>query len=147
MGADGNLYYLAINTGELTRVRYTLGNTPPIAKATANPTSGLAPLSVQFSSAGSSDPDGDPFTTTWDFGDATPTSTQANPQHTYAANGTYTARLTVADGRGGTGTDTVSITVGNRAPSATISAPTSALRYKVGDVISFAARPRIPMMA
>ncbi|HEY3061387.1 MAG TPA: PQQ-dependent sugar dehydrogenase, partial [Chloroflexota bacterium] len=138
MGPDGNLYYLAINTGELTRVRYTIGNTPPIANATANPSSGLAPLSVQFSSAGTSDPDGDAITTSWDFGDGTAASTQANPQHTYSANGTYTARLTVADTRGGSVSDTVAITVGNRAPTVTITAPTSSLRYKVGDVISFA---------
>ena len=36
----------------------------------------------------------------WDFGDGTPTSTRPNPAHTYAAAGTYTAKLTVtyADG-------------------------------------------------
>ena len=36
----------------------------------------------------------------WDFGDGTPASTGANPTHTYAATGTYDAKLTVtyADG-------------------------------------------------
>ena len=138
MGPDGSLYYLAISTGELVRLRFNNGNTPPIANASGNPTSGLAPLGVQFSSAGSSDPDGDPITTTWDFGDGSATSTQANPLHSYSANGSFTARLTVADNRGGSASDTVPITVGNRGPTATISAPASTLRYKVGDVINFA---------
>src|SRR6186713_2053934 len=59
------------------------------------------------------------------------------PQHTYSANGPYTAVLTIDDGRGGTSTTNVSITAGNRRPVATISAPLSTLRFKVGDVIAF----------
>ncbi len=136
MSRDGRLYYLAINAGELRRISYTAGDTPPTAKATGSPTSGLAPLTVQFSSAGSADPDGDPLLYSWDFGDGT-TASVANPRHTYAANGTFTARLTVADGRGGTGSASLVITVGNRAPAATITAPSASLTYRVGDVISY----------
>jgi glucose/arabinose dehydrogenase len=138
MGPDGNLYYLGIGTGELIRVVFNNGNSPPVANASASPTSGLAPLNVQFSSAGSSDPDGDPIVTTWNFGDGTANSTQTNPSHTYAANGSYTATLTVTDGRGGSTSDTVPISVGNRGPTATITAPAASLRYKVGDVITYA---------
>src|SRR3712207_6682061 len=48
----------------------------------------------------------------------------------------YTARLTVGDGRGGTSSDRVRVPVGTQAPSTTITSPASALRYKVGDTIS-----------
>jgi PKD repeat protein len=55
-----------------------------------------APLGVAFSSAGSSDPEGQPLTYRWDFGDGSQ-STDANPVHTYPAPGSYTATLTVTD--------------------------------------------------
>ena len=46
---------------------------------------------MQFSSAGSLDPDpGDTIRYQWTFGDGA-TSTAANPSHTYTVNGNYTA--------------------------------------------------------
>ena len=137
MGPDNMMYFVSIATGQLRRIRYTSGNTPPTAVASASPTSGVAPLSVQFSSSGSSDPDGNTLTYSWSFGDGTTASTAANPQHTYSNNGVYTATLTVNDGRGGTATATVKITVGNRAPVPKITAPATTLLYKVGDVINY----------
>ena len=59
---------------------------------------------VAFTATGT-DADGDTLTYAWDFGDTTPASTQQNPSHTYAAAGTYTAKVTVSDGKGGTGVD------------------------------------------
>ena len=85
-------------------------NKPPTAVLTANPVSGNAPLAVNFDSAGSSDPDGDALTFSWDFGDG---QTAAGPtvSHTYSTADTYTAILTAADGRGGTDAKSVTITV------------------------------------
>lgn len=138
MGPDQNLWYLAINTGQLRRIRYaSAGNTPPTASASGSPSTGTAPLSVTFSSAGSIDPDGDTLAYSWNFGDGSAASTQANPTHVYSANGTYVATLTVSDGRGGTANATVMVTVGNRAPTATIQSPAGTLTYKVGDVVTF----------
>jgi PKD repeat protein len=75
----------------------SLANLPPIPVAGADPTEGVAPLTVIFSSAGSSDPEGRPLTYLWLFGDST-TSTEANPVHIYSLDGQYLARLTVSDG-------------------------------------------------
>jgi len=56
---------------------------------------------VQFNSSGSSDSDGNIVSYLWDFGDGN-TSTQANPEHTYASANTYIVTLTVTDNEGAT---------------------------------------------
>ncbi|MEX0766949.1 MAG: PKD domain-containing protein, partial [Microthrixaceae bacterium] len=75
-------------------------NQAPVAVANATPSSGKAPLTVNFSSAGSVDSDGTIESYGWDFeNDGTVDSTEANPTHTYATPGLYTASLTVTDNR------------------------------------------------
>src|SRR4029078_10514985 len=54
----------------------------------------------------SSDPNSDPFTYLWNFGDGTATSTTTNPAHTFAANTSYTVTLTVTDAWGDAATTT-----------------------------------------
>jgi PKD repeat protein len=86
-------------------------NTPPVAVASATtPTSGIAPLSVTFSSAGSNDPDGSIASYSWNFGDGTATSSSASPTHVYQNAGNFTAVLTVTDNRGATGSAQMAIT-------------------------------------
>jgi len=87
-------------------------NNPPTAEANG-PYGGAEDAAVTFSSAGSSDPDGDPLIYTWDFGDGTPpvSTTGTTVSHTYLWGGTFTATLTVSDGRGGTASDTATATV------------------------------------
>lgn len=83
---------------------------PPVANANADPTSGNTPLSVNFSSSGSYDPDGSITSYYWTFGDGG-TSSSSNPSHTYNNPGTYTATLTVTDNDDLTDTDSVTIKV------------------------------------
>ena len=144
-GPDGSLYVLDYGTGyfngdansALYRFDYVAGgNRAPIANATGTPTSGQAPLTVAFSSAGSSDPDGDAITYAWAFGDGG-TSTAANPSHTYATNNTYTATLTVRDSKGATGSANVMVGVGNTAPTVTINNPGNGQLFSYGDVVPF----------
>ena len=70
-------------------------NNPPIANFTANPTSGAAPLSVNFSDQSTNTP----TTWQWDFGNGS-TSTQQNPTYTYNSKGTYSVTLTVSNNNG-----------------------------------------------
>ena len=103
-------------------------NVAPVAAATATPTSGRAPLTVAFSSAGSSDSDGTISTYSWNFGDGTPVDNNPNPSHTYAP-GTWTATLTVTDNNGASASVPVTIhSTVNHAPTAVASGtPTSGL--------------------
>jgi PKD repeat protein len=131
---QGNVHYLSIYTGEVRKIVYTGGNRAPIPVASATPNSGLAPLPVQFSSASSSDPDGNALTFTWNFGNGT-TSNLPNPTHTYTVNGSYTVTLVARDGVGGVATTTLPVVVGNRPPVASIVNPPNNSYYVDGQVI------------
>jgi glucose/arabinose dehydrogenase len=71
---------------------------PPTAVATATPQYGPAPLSVQLTGSGSSDPEGQALTYLWEFDDGSG-STLADPQHVFAHveditdQGTIVARI------------------------------------------------------
>ncbi|MBV9257751.1 MAG: PQQ-dependent sugar dehydrogenase [Ktedonobacteraceae bacterium] len=134
-GPDGNLYYVSIFEGTFTEISAS-GPFSPVAAASASPNAGSSPLNVQFSSAGSSDAYGLPLTYSWDFGDGSPVSTDANPSHTYTTNGTYTATLTVSNGTQ-TGTASTKVVVGHTPPTASITSPADNATYNGGDTISF----------
>src|SRR3989339_114626 len=80
-----------------TEVYITVSNI--VARVTPDITSGAAPLTVNFSSAGSQDSASNPLTYLWNFGDGT-TSTAANPSHTFANPSLYRATLTVTSALG-----------------------------------------------
>lgn len=144
--AGGQLYYADRTDGNLRRVAFTAGTvsgTPTVVSGpgvdavtwksralflsgapantapTAAFTSSCTSRSCSLDGSGSSDSDGTIASYTWDFGDGT-TGTAATPSHTYAADGTFTATLTVTDDGGATNAVTNTITVTNRAPTAAI---------------------------
>ncbi len=83
---------------------------PPAADFSASPTSGPAPLNVQFTDPSS----GTPTSWLWNFGDGS-TSTQQNPSHVYGSPGSYTVSLTASNSAGqGTVTKSgcISVTAG-----------------------------------
>jgi glucose/arabinose dehydrogenase len=132
----GNLAYVEFGdgwsaTGTVREIEYSPGNLTPVARAAATPTSGDAPLQVAFKGSDSSDSDGDVLTYDWDFGDGGAHSSQADPDHLYAA-GTYTARLVVDDGRGRVGKASVHIVAGNTPPAVNISEPVADATYREG---------------
>jgi glucose/arabinose dehydrogenase len=140
IGPGGDLFYVDHDGGTIRRIQYFSANQPPIAVATASPTSGPAPLTVNFDGSGSSDPDGNPITYSWDldgdgvYGD----STVAQPTFTYSTAGTYVVHLKVTDSNGAsTISSPITIDAGNTPPVPTIDSPASTLTWKVGDPISF----------
>jgi PKD repeat protein len=83
------------------------------AGVSANVTSGVAPLTVQFTGTASGGTS--PYTYSWSFGDGTPTSSTQNPAHTFTAVGSYTVILTVHDAASATATASTTITVTSQA--------------------------------
>ncbi len=96
-----------------------VGN-PPVASIKASPTAGAAPMKVVFDGSDSTDPDGYVVSYRWDFGDGG-SATGPGAEHTYTANATYTARLTVKDNDGLEASDAIEIEV-STGPIARISA-------------------------
>ena len=142
-GTDGSFYLLTYGDGffqsnpdaGMYRWEYVKGQRAPQAddRTPRRPTASRR-CSVQFSSEGSRDPDpGDSIRFAWDFdGDGTVDSTDPNPAHVYTTNGVYTAKLTVTDSSGKTDTKTLTITVGNTAPTIKINTPARRRLLRVG---------------
>lgn len=91
----------------------------PVADFTAAPSSGEAPLKVQFDDTST----GSPTNWSWTFGDGA-SSTAENPSYTYNGAGTYGVTLT-ATNSAGSSSKTTSIAVAPPPPGANFSASTS----------------------
>ncbi|GAA2883569.1 hypothetical protein Acy02nite_07280 [Actinoplanes cyaneus] len=145
-GPDGALYVLEYGDGyfsenpdaQLARIDYVRGNRTPIPRASANPGNGQAPLTVQFSSAGTVDPDGDPLRYAWDFdADGRVDSTAPNPVHTYTVNGNYRPVLKVTDSTGRSASAEVILPVGTAAPQVTFVTPVAGQPFAFGQTVNY----------
>ena len=89
-------------------------NTPPVAALSAAPTSGNAPLAVNFNASASNDTDpGDSIVSySFNFGDGA-VVTQSSPQinHTYTSAGIYTASVVVRDSNGATSSNSAQVQI------------------------------------
>jgi glucose/arabinose dehydrogenase len=136
---NGDIVYGDIGGSRLKRLVYAAGNRPPTAEAviTNDPAS---PRSFTFDASKSIDLDGGALTYRWEFGDGT-TAAGVRVTHAYAGTGTapVTARLTVTDPQGATGTTTFTVAPGNRVPVLSVVAPPSSQRYAVGERVQLSA--------
>jgi PKD repeat protein len=96
----------------------------PTASFTATPTTGSAPLAVEFADTAS----GAPTSWAWDFGDGT-TSVEQNPAHTYTTAGTYQATVTATNASGSDTSDVATITVSPGEADTVVTLPVSADSY------------------
>ena len=127
-GEDGNLYVLEYgeswNTqnidAQLNRISFISGNRAPIANITADKSVGAAPLTVNFSAAGSVDLEGDQLKYLWSIDNSDQSSTEEEPVFTFSQEGTYEVTLLVRDSKGLTDQTTQSIVIGNEAPSISV---------------------------
>ncbi len=147
-GPDGALYTLEYGDGffletpeaQLARVDFVRGNEfTPIPKVAADKTSSpTPPLTVNFSSAGTRDPDGDTLAYAWDFdADGDVDSRQPNGTFTYTERGIYDATLKVTDSTGRSAAASVRIIVGNQAPVVSLEVESTTPPFNFGDTVHF----------
>jgi cytochrome c len=146
-GPDGALYVLEYGDGffletpeaQLARIDFVRGGRTPVPVVSATPTNGAVPLTVRFSSAGTSDPDGDTLKYAWDFdADGHVDSTQPNPTFTYEENGLFDATLKVTDPSGRSASASVQIIVGNTAPVVELTtSPAPGEPFAFGQTVTF----------
>ncbi|MET7327143.1 PQQ-dependent sugar dehydrogenase [Nonomuraea sp. NPDC005650] len=150
-GPDGALYVLEYGDGyfqenpdaQLSRYDYigNTGNHTPVPVAAASVTAGHAPLAVNFTSAGTTDADGDRISYAWDF-DADGRVDSRSPQasYTYRQNGLYQATLRVTDDVGRSAATSVRIVVGNATPVVELVKPADGQTFTFGDTVEFEVR-------
>ncbi|GIE94601.1 PQQ-dependent sugar dehydrogenase [Paractinoplanes rishiriensis] len=145
-GPDGALYVLEYGDGffnenpdaQLSRFDFVRGNRTPIPRAAATPASGEAPLTVAFSSAGTTDPDGDALRYAWDFdADGRVDSRSPNATYTFTENGNYRPTLKVTDSTGRSASAEVILPVGTLAPVVTFVTPTEDDAFAFGDTVTY----------
>ena len=106
-----------------TKSNYISVSDVPAAEFSGSPTSGTAPLTVDFTDQST----GNPTSWSWDFGDGG-TSTQQNPSHTYNDVGTYTVTLTATNSCGSdvnTKVDYITVSTCNPPVADFVGSPTS----------------------
>jgi PKD repeat protein len=106
----------------------------PIASL-MSPEVGYVGIKVFFNGAASYDPDGDPITYSWDFGDGYREAGPSRLSHAYSHAGDFTVRLTVSDGfASDAATRRISVTAPAHPPVAVAGGPYSGI---VGRTVSF----------
>jgi PKD repeat protein len=136
---DGSLYYVSISGGEVHRISYESANHAPIARATATPDHGAAPLQVDLDASGSSDPDpGEQLSYAWDLdGDgAFDDSAAVAPTVTYPSEGVYRPQVRVTDGAGAFSKAAAMVDVG-APPQPSIDLPAAGATFDANTAINF----------
>jgi hypothetical protein len=130
---DGSFYYCTMD--QIRHVSFASGNQLPIiSSTTASVTAGAAPLAVTLKAA-AYDPDQDPISFTWYFGNGQ-SSPGATVSATYKNPGTYTAYVEVTDGKGSVFSEDLTIAVGSP-PVASITTPADGSLFLAGETFVF----------
>ena len=130
---DGCIYYVSYAWNASIR-RICYGTNPaPTAVIDFDKNYGPSPLTVQFQGDQSSDPEEEPISYLWDFGDGE-TSTEANPAHIFSTNESkpisFPVQLTVTDSAGNTHVTDTLVSLNNTPPQVEI------VSFKDGDQYS-----------
>ncbi|MCI0577453.1 MAG: PKD domain-containing protein [Chloroflexi bacterium] len=139
--ADGPGVYLLEGTADSTSssafdsstatLEVVFTNLPPSVNAGANETADEG-QTIAFNGT-ASDPEGQPLTILWDFGDGATAGGTLTPTHAYDDDGQFTVTLVVTDITGLSASDTLQVTVDNVAPTVDAGPNQNALE---GDTIS-----------
>ena len=129
---DGCMYY--VDFGKTIKKICYKGNVRPDAIALADTLYGPSPLTVHFDASESTDPNSDPLSYHWDFGDGN-TSSEISPAHIYSVNHgdpqMFEVKLTVTDTVGESRTDKLNISLNNTPPRVHINSFAQDYEYSV----------------
>jgi cytochrome c len=149
-GPDGALYMLEYGDGyyaenpeaQLSRIDFVRGNRTPVPVVTpAISYAAVPPFTVQLSSEGTADPDGEPISLFWDFDqDGVVDSTEPNPSVTFDRVGSFGPSLRVVDATGRAGTVAARVIVGNTPPVVSFVAPVEGQPFAFGQTVRFEVR-------
>lgn len=136
---DECYYTIGMFPSQIHRLCF-VGNLSPVINATATPQFGTSPLEVTFDASETYDPDGDPLTFQWDFGDGE-TSNEVVVAQTYTAPTSdphsFNAVLTVSDTAGNTVDENFLISLNNTPPQVEITSITDSTIYAMASPTSY----------
>ncbi len=127
------LLYFINGLAQISKLTYgTTGNQKPIARFDLTPKSGSSPLLVTFNASQSYDPENNPISYNWDFGDNT-TGNGVITNHTYTTTNSnpksYKVKLTLYDNWGNSDTLSNIVSVNNTAPQITSTSLDSVFKF------------------
>ncbi len=125
---NGDLYMLEYGSGwftgnddaRLIRIEYNGGNRKPSVEVSSDKLGGSLPFTVNLSSKGTKDADGDQMKYSWKITSKngyTKTINQPEAQVTLSKAAVYKATLTVTDSKGAVATRSLQLTAGNEPPT------------------------------
>jgi PKD repeat protein len=142
-GPGGDIYWVDAADGSINRLRPTRGNVPPVARFTATPSTGPAPLTVTLDASATTDAnENEVLTYRWELtGNALcDDATGKVITRTYPKRGTYPIRLCVTDQLGASHSVTTNVIAGNAMPVITsLTSTADADGWAVGDTVRLTA--------
>ena len=132
---DSCLYIIDLAGDAVQKLNYG-GNRNPVVNMSSDLQYAAAPFTVNFTGDQSYDPDGDAITYSWDFGDGSPLSNQANPSHNFSTPDSdpkkFVVTLKVTDSQGAFSIDSLIISANNTPPVVEIISPADNTQYIPG---------------
>jgi len=147
VGPDGKLYFLEYGSGwftknpdaALSRIDFNGGNrAPSVQEITADKYSGTLPMEVKVSAV-ASDPERDPLSYSWDFGDGeNQQTTVPEATHSYSKVGEYNVTVEVSDPAKLTAKSSpIAVYAGNAAPIVNVRIKGNSVFYFPGKKVEY----------
>ena len=140
IGPGGDVYWIDGPDGSINRLRSSRTNVPPVARFTATPSSGPAPLNVHFDASATTDAnEGEVLTYLWELSgnNRCDDATGVTADRLYPKRGKVTVKLCVSDQLGQTGVATMVVEAGNAMPVITsLTSSADQTGWAVGDTIT-----------